>query len=147
MTSSELRILIRSRYDTAFGISHLISPFKNAAFVSPYFDGDTKKFHWTEVRHVVRTRSVRHSVRYKEYARTRASTWVCKRVISSPLMRCRRDDPRAIYAALSISLSLSVSFFLSSSRESPRTPGSRITSAGPPFGRTGHHDIACFIGA
>lgn len=35
---------------------------------------------------------------------------MCKRVISSPLMRCRRDDPRAIYVA--------VSLFLSRARES-----------------------------
>lgn len=92
--------------DAASRISQLISPFENAAFLSPHFDGDTKANPLNGSSPCMR--SVRHRSRAYRIVqrRIRASTWVCKRVISSPLMRCRRDDPKAIYAALFLSLSL-----------------------------------------
>lgn len=108
-----------------FRISQLISPFENAAFLSPHFDDDTKanllNGSWP------RTRSVRHRSRAGRIVqrRIRASTWVCKRVISSPLMRCRRDDPRAIYAALSFSLSLFLSCIAVIIPSNPRRQGNQ----------------------
>lgn len=116
------------RHVASSRISQLISPFENAISLSPHFDGEHKGEPIERKLNAVETRSVRHlvlarTVLYKEeYARPRGCKG--KRVISSPLMRCRRDDPRAIYAALFLSLSL---IHVSSSSSSPRTPGDRVT--------------------
>lgn len=128
----------------------LISPFGNAAFLSPHFDDGTKRPHWTEVRHVARTRSVRHRslarpgiVQRRICAHARVHVGVQKGdIIPVNAMQARWSESN-----IRCSLLLPVPFFSSASRESPRTPGGGITSAGPPFGRPGHRDIACFIGA